>query len=373
MNCHGRSEEPGGGRQVVLVGHPNVGKSALFGRLAGRYVTVSNHPGTTVEVARGTLDGDGAGTLVDTPGLHSLVARTDDERVTLDLLLRGERATVVQVADAKNLRRGLQLSLELAEAGVSVFFAGALPADVPGWAELEKRRQQLQPLLSRARALASVMLDRVLGLYILFLVASGAILLTGLYDHQSALIRSICITAMAITALFTAGFACLFLPMLSGSPLIRRLGRLPYIGQPLERLIEAVLMYRNRPGTLAISMAISFANQAIMVLAVYMITIGIYRHNVGRLSLPSMFVVLPLAESMGVIPLVAGPLEFVLNFLYGAVFELGDRSQGLVVALALRFITLTIAAVGLCYYFAARRELAQVVHQAESQQQTQAN
>lgn len=226
---------------------------------------------------------------------------------------------------------------------------------------------------SRARALASVMLDRVLGLYVLFLVASGAILLTGLYHHQSALIRSICFTAIAITIVFTAGFASLFLPALSGSPLIRRLGRLPYVGQPLERLIEAVLMYRNRPGTLAISVAISFACQTLMVLAVYMITIGIYRHNVGRLSLPNMFVVLPLAESMGVIPLVAGPLEFVLNFLYKAVFELGDRSQGLVVALALRFITLTIAAVGLCYYFAARRELAEVVHQAQSQQQTEAN
>ncbi len=121
MHCHARAEEPGEGRQVVLVGHPNVGKSALFGRLAGRYVTVSNHPGTTVEVARATLDGDG--TLVDTPGLHTLVARTDDERVTLDLLLRGGRATVVQVADAKNLRRGLQLSLELAEAGLPFVLA----------------------------------------------------------------------------------------------------------------------------------------------------------------------------------------------------------------------------------------------------------
>ena len=36
--------------KVILIGNPNVGKSALFGLLTGKYVTVSNYPGTTVEV-----------------------------------------------------------------------------------------------------------------------------------------------------------------------------------------------------------------------------------------------------------------------------------------------------------------------------------
>ncbi len=40
--------------QVALVGMPNVGKSVLFNALTGTYVTVSNYPGTTVEVVRGT-------------------------------------------------------------------------------------------------------------------------------------------------------------------------------------------------------------------------------------------------------------------------------------------------------------------------------
>ena len=33
-------------RTLALVGHPNVGKSVLFHRLTGTYVTVSNYPGT---------------------------------------------------------------------------------------------------------------------------------------------------------------------------------------------------------------------------------------------------------------------------------------------------------------------------------------
>lgn len=40
-------------RRITIVGSPNVGKSVMFNRLTGSYVTVSNYPGTTVEVSRG--------------------------------------------------------------------------------------------------------------------------------------------------------------------------------------------------------------------------------------------------------------------------------------------------------------------------------
>jgi len=41
--------------RILLVGNPNVGKSVIFGYLTGKYVAVSNYPGTTVEVSRGTM------------------------------------------------------------------------------------------------------------------------------------------------------------------------------------------------------------------------------------------------------------------------------------------------------------------------------
>jgi len=103
---------------VVLVGNPNVGKSVLFGNLTSRYVTVSNYPGTTVEVARAraVLAGTDCD-VIDTPGLNDLTPRSDDGRVTRDLLERHADATIVQVADAKNLRRALLLTLQLADLG----------------------------------------------------------------------------------------------------------------------------------------------------------------------------------------------------------------------------------------------------------------
>jgi ferrous iron transport protein B len=105
--------------KVLLIGNPNVGKSALFGLLTGTYVTVSNYPGTTVEVTYGNAELNKTRTLViDTPGVNSLVPMSEDEKVTRDILLTDKADVVVQVADTKNLRRGLLITLQLAEMSV---------------------------------------------------------------------------------------------------------------------------------------------------------------------------------------------------------------------------------------------------------------
>ncbi len=120
--CHCTAAEgapaPAEGLRVALVGSPNVGKSALFNRLTGRYVTVSNYPGTSVEVARGTGRIAGAAVeVLDTPGMYSLLATTEEERVARRIVLEGEADVLVHVVVAKNLPRMLSLTLQLAECG----------------------------------------------------------------------------------------------------------------------------------------------------------------------------------------------------------------------------------------------------------------
>ncbi|HLN92344.1 MAG TPA: FeoB small GTPase domain-containing protein, partial [Thermoanaerobaculia bacterium] len=107
---------PEPGNDVVLVGNPNVGKSALFNALTGAYVTVSNYPGTTVEFTSGSavLDGRRTG-ITDTPGIASFLPSSEDERVTRDILLLERHRAVVLVGDAKNLERTLLLGVQLAE------------------------------------------------------------------------------------------------------------------------------------------------------------------------------------------------------------------------------------------------------------------
>jgi ferrous iron transport protein B len=105
--------------RIVLVGNPNVGKSVIFGLLTGKYVTVSNYPGTTVEVSTGNVVlGDRKFLVVDSPGVNSFIPMSEDERVTRDILLNEGPENVVLVSDSKNLKRGLMLLIQLAEMGL---------------------------------------------------------------------------------------------------------------------------------------------------------------------------------------------------------------------------------------------------------------
>ncbi|MEY2701136.1 MAG: hypothetical protein RIQ52_1891 [Pseudomonadota bacterium] len=103
---------------VLLVGHPNVGKSVLFHRLTGNYVTVSNYPGTTVDIARAPMKQHEAFWIMDTPGVLALPSRSDDEQATVRAILHENSAVIVQVGDAKNLRRTLSLTAVLVEFGL---------------------------------------------------------------------------------------------------------------------------------------------------------------------------------------------------------------------------------------------------------------
>lgn len=108
-------------RKVALVGNPNVGKSVLFNALTGAYVTVSNYPGTSVEVSRGTAMIDGESfEVIDTPGMYSVLPITEEERVAREILLTERPYLVIHVLDARNLERMLPMTLQLIEAGLPV-------------------------------------------------------------------------------------------------------------------------------------------------------------------------------------------------------------------------------------------------------------
>lgn len=108
-------------RKIVIVGNPNVGKSVLFGRLTGAYATVSNYPGTTVEVFHGTTKiGAEEFHVIDTPGVYGLLPITEEERVARKILLEEKPCAVIHVIDAKNIERMLPLTFQLMEARLPI-------------------------------------------------------------------------------------------------------------------------------------------------------------------------------------------------------------------------------------------------------------
>lgn len=125
MQCHNTAQAGtvSSGGSIALVGHPNVGKSVLFNLLTGQHVAISNYPGTTVEVARGTARALADMLLVDTPGVVTFPPHSEDEQVTARVILNESPQVILQVGDAKNLRRTLLLTVQLAEMGLPLVVA----------------------------------------------------------------------------------------------------------------------------------------------------------------------------------------------------------------------------------------------------------
>jgi len=109
--------------KIILMGNPNVGKSVIFSRLTGIEVVCANYPGTTVGYTEGRMKlGEMMATLVDAPGVYSLDPTSKVEEVTCEIIAK-DADVVVNVIDATNLERNLNLTLQILGRGVPTVVA----------------------------------------------------------------------------------------------------------------------------------------------------------------------------------------------------------------------------------------------------------
>ena len=105
-------------KNILLVGAPNSGKSALFNQLTGLSHKVANYPGITVDVGTGALRADARLTVWDFPGTYSLTAVSGEEQVAIDTLRTAlkseEQAVVAMVCDATRLEKSATYCLQVA-------------------------------------------------------------------------------------------------------------------------------------------------------------------------------------------------------------------------------------------------------------------
>ncbi|MBU1852912.1 MAG: ferrous iron transporter B [Candidatus Omnitrophica bacterium] len=108
--------------RILLMGNPNVGKSAIFSRLTGARIVISNYPGTTVEFTQGQIKiGSQRPMVIDVPGTYTLEPTCKAEEVAVQMLKTGD--LVVNVVNATNLERNLYLTFQLLEKNIPVIVA----------------------------------------------------------------------------------------------------------------------------------------------------------------------------------------------------------------------------------------------------------
>ena len=106
---------------IAVVGNPNCGKTTLFNGLTGGKQRIGNWPGVTVEKKEGSAKYDGQMiNFIDLPGIYSLSAFSEDQRIARDYILSGEPDLVINIVDATNLERNLFLTTHLIEMKVPV-------------------------------------------------------------------------------------------------------------------------------------------------------------------------------------------------------------------------------------------------------------
>ncbi len=217
----------------------------------------------------------------------------------------------------------------------------------------------------RAEAVATVVVDRVIGLYALLLVASAAILLGNVPESNAAL-TAICNATLFGTVVGACGIIMVFVPGFTRGSLSEFVTGLPRIGHTIGRLIESVRMFRNRVDVMAVILVMSMGVHAMLSLSVFLVARGLFGQTP---TLGEHMLIVPLSNVAGAIPFMPGGLgtfEFAMEKLYLYVPANGPGDViGVLVALTYRMVTIVIAAVGIVYYWTSRREVQEVIETAE--------
>lgn len=200
---------------------------------------------------------------------------------------------------------------------------------------------------SGSRSFASVVIDRIIGLYVMFLFSTILVLATGFWRNTQPIAKIATFSVFVCLAASTLGIAALF--FVSSFKLSRLITKLQ--PKPIEKFVSAIGIYRNRVPSLLFAMAMTFVVHFIFCLSVYLLAHGLFR---DAPTLLDHCILHPIANITSIIPLPAGPYEAVLDKMYPLFpFTNGEYPQrgfGLIVALSFRFANLIIAVIGVVYY-----------------------
>ena len=222
----------------------------------------------------------------------------------------------------------------------------------------------------RTEAVATVVIDRIIGLYALFVLAAIAMFFVDFGAIESAdpaklaAVRTLCWVAVGAAVAGTIGLVIIALPSFGNTPLHEALCRIPKVGATIERVTTALKMYRGKPKFMAGIGLMSVLTHCCFACSVYLVARGLP----GEIpSFGKHFVIVPLAMVANTLPLPGGlgGFEFALDFLYRGMSSAAvAESQGFVIALGYRIATLFVAMIGVFFYLSRRQEVNELLEEA---------
>jgi len=218
----------------------------------------------------------------------------------------------------------------------------------------------------RAEAVATIAMDRVVGLFALLLMTSTAILVGGMSD-AAPIVKAICDVTLVATAVAIAFVVLILVPRFRRGRMVYAITRIPKVGQILGRLIVAVGVYRGKPLVLASTVGMSIFTHVALCVGIYLAAAAIFDQPP---TLAEHFIIVPLSMCAGALPVTPaglGTFELAVSELYKLV-PVQANEEGIIVALAYRLMTVLIAAIGAVYYWSSRREVSEILEEAEREQ-----
>ncbi len=214
----------------------------------------------------------------------------------------------------------------------------------------------------RTTAVATVLLDRILGMLALFLIGACAAWSQWLEIRESTQLKAVVGLLVVGSVAGLVGLMLMLIPAVTRSRLWQHFARLPVVGHMVAELVEGVRLYQSRPQVLFIALGISLIGHVGTISSFYFSAKAISGESFVPGYAQHLFFI-PAAELAGIVPLTPGGvglLEEAVNALYqlnGAV-----DGTGLLTCLAYRAVTLAIALIGAAYYLTSRREVDQAIH-----------
>jgi glycosyltransferase 2 family protein len=206
----------------------------------------------------------------------------------------------------------------------------------------------------RAVAVATILLDRILGLLALLMVGAGAALVVPTdIEHRAKIVAVLWGGASA----GLVGLMIMLSPAARSRPVLA-LTKLPKVGGIFADLLDAVTLYQSRRGVVILAVLISVVAHFGVISSFYLCALAVAAQQIVPDYATHLFLI-PLAEIIGVItpvPAGLGALEGAVQESYrlaGATPEIGFLAAG-----AYRATSLVIAIAGAGFYVLQKKRIA---------------